>query len=66
MKLPATDNVFHAPNAVKKIITNPTPNSTNAAKIRHTTLYHCFPTTDQQSWIANQNAATAVAPKITT
>jgi hypothetical protein len=55
-----------APNAVKKIITNPSPNSPNAANSLHTTLYHCFPTIDQQSWIANQNAATAIAPnKIT-
>jgi hypothetical protein len=29
-------------------------------------LYHRFPTTDQQSWIANQKAATAITPKITT
>src|SRR5580704_4527698 len=50
------------PNAVKKIITNPSPISPNAANSLHTTLYHCFPTTDQLSWIANQNAATAVAP----
>jgi hypothetical protein len=59
------DNQF-APNAVKKIITNPNPNNPSAANSLHNTLYHCFPTTDQQSWIANQNAATAIAPKITT
>jgi hypothetical protein len=37
------------PNAVKKIITNPSPNSPSAANSLHTTLYHCFPTTDQLS-----------------
>ena len=57
---------FHAANAVKKIIKNPNPNSPKATSSRHTTLYHLFPTTDQHSWIANQNAATAIAPKITT
>ncbi|HSY69498.1 MAG TPA: hypothetical protein VK813_12695 [Edaphobacter sp.] len=62
---PPQDNQF-APNAVKKIITNPNPNSASAANSLHNTLYHCFPTTDQQSWIANQNAATAIAPKIRT
>ncbi len=61
-----TDNLSYAPNAVKKIITNPSPNSPSATNSRHVTLYHGFPTTDQQSWIANQNAATAIAPNSTT
>jgi hypothetical protein len=41
--------LLQAPNAVKKIITNPNPNSPSAANSLHTTLYHCFPTTDQLS-----------------
>jgi hypothetical protein len=51
---------------VKKIITNPTANSASATTIRHTTLYHRLPTTDQQIWIANQKAATAKLAKIAT
>jgi citrate synthase len=36
------------------------------ARTSHTTLYQGLPTTDQLSCIANQNAATAVAPNNTT
>jgi hypothetical protein len=55
-----------APNAVKKIITNPNPKSPSASNNLHPTLYHRFPATDQESWIANQNAATAIAPNSNT
>ena len=41
--------LLQAPNAVKKIITNPKPNSPSAANSLHATLYHRFPTTDQLS-----------------
>jgi hypothetical protein len=53
------------PNAVKKIITKPSPNNAKATNSRQTTLYHRLPTTDQQSCIANQNAATAISPNNT-
>jgi hypothetical protein len=47
---------------VKNIITIPNPISATAPATRPATLYHGFPTTDQQSCIANQKAATAIAP----
>jgi hypothetical protein len=62
----AADDRSYVPNAVKKIMTKPRANSAKAANSLHTTLYHCFPTTDQQSWIANQNATTAIRPNSTT
>jgi hypothetical protein len=47
---------------VKNIITIPTPISATAPATRPAALYHGFPTADQQSCIANQKAATAIAP----
>ena len=44
---PLSGQPHFPPNAVKKIITKPTPNSPSATNTLHTTLYHCFPTTDQ-------------------
>ena len=51
---------------MKKIITNPNPNNPKATNSRHVLLYQRFPTADQQSWMAYQNAATAMAAKIKT
>ena len=58
--------VFQIPNAVKKIITNPSANNPSAAINLHAALYHRFPATDQQSWSAYQKAATAIAPNTST
>jgi hypothetical protein len=51
---------------VKKIIANLTQNSASITPSPHTTLYHRFPRTDQQSRIANQKTATAMLANITT
>jgi hypothetical protein len=52
-----------APNAVKKTIITPNPNSATAPTSLNTTLCQGFPTADQQSWMAYQKAATASSPK---